>query len=69
MYLEFGLKSTSYQDIVCIIVDTYLLLAVSAVLDLPVECKTSNPLGSAKRVKSPHILDVSIPYRFSKKYF
>lgn len=68
-YLESGIKSSSYQDSMCIIVDIYLFLAVSTVLDLPVESNTSNPFGSAKRVNRPQKFDVKMPKRLSKKYF
>lgn len=69
IYFEPGCRSTSYQDIVCIIVDTYLFLAVSTVLDRFVESKISRPFGSASKIRRPHKLDVRMPYRLSEKYF
>lgn len=57
-YVEPGDKSISYQDNICNVVETYLLRAVSLVLDFAVDIKIFNPFGSPINVSSPQKLDI-----------
>lgn len=68
-YFDPGVKLISYQDIICIMVDAYLFLAVAGVLERPVPDKIFKPFGSDSKANKPHIFELNMPKRLSKKYF